>query len=208
MNKITAIFLNFNTEELLTYNVFHIYDYVDEIIVANTGGSAGTVLSRLLKMSKIRLITLPREYLLDRANCGWSCDEAATRNYLTNQASNDWIVHIDTDEFLSIEFLNFIARSNLYHEAYSVERLHFESVNTMISFADKSFVCNFYNRNKGFTWLNYNHNYTHATLVLDEYRDNRGIPVSLRYLHIYKREKRLRINSTEIFNKELQRYHL
>lgn len=86
MSKISACLIVKNEEQLLSRCLESILD-VDEIIVCDTGSIDKTVSVAESCGAKI-------------VHFDWCDDFAAARNYVKNQASNEWIFSIDADEFL------------------------------------------------------------------------------------------------------------
>lgn len=78
-------------------------NYVDEIVVVDTGSTDGTPEIALSYGAKVK-------------HFQWCDDFSAARNYAISQASGDWILMLDADEELVVESNDFLAEVNLQPE--------------------------------------------------------------------------------------------
>jgi len=77
-----------NEEENLKNCISKVADFVDEIIVVDTGSTDNTK-------------TIALEFTDKVYDYNWCNDFAATRNFSISKANNDWILVLDADEYVS-----------------------------------------------------------------------------------------------------------
>jgi glycosyltransferase involved in cell wall biosynthesis len=92
MPEISACLIVKNEEQLLPRCLDSLQG-VDEIVICDTGSSDKT-------------IEVAENYQAKIVHFDWCDDFASARNFAKNQASNDWILSIDADEYLKNNDLN------------------------------------------------------------------------------------------------------
>ena len=123
--KISAVILTHNNERTIANCILSIKHIVDEIIIVDDFSSDET-LNIVSACKKVRLFQ--REL---------SNDFASQRNFGIGHAANDWILHIDSDEYFSVGLQNEIAglcldkdinylvkRKNMNFHGYTIEELN------------------------------------------------------------------------------------
>ena len=88
MIKITACVIVKNEEKCIGRWLESVAGYADEIIVVDTGSTDRTI--ELVKAQRAQLYTFP-----------WTGDFSAAKNYALEQATGNWIVFLDADEYFS-----------------------------------------------------------------------------------------------------------
>jgi len=86
-----------NEEEHINFFLNNIYDWVDELVIIDTGSTDRTLerinhFANYMKAKKIRLDLFK-----------WNDDFSAARNFSIEHASSDWILALDADETISDE---------------------------------------------------------------------------------------------------------
>ncbi len=110
-------------------------DVFSEILVLDTG-STDTTLEILERYSKVKVF-----HQNGIANFG------ETRNFISEKAENDWLLHIDSDEFVSPEFLAELAAISLDPETvYEIPRRMFYRGKSLPAYDDR--IKRLYNRTR------------------------------------------------------------
>ena len=86
--KVSACWIVRNEENTLTNSINSVKAYVDELIVVDTGSTDGTIEIAERLGAKV--------FKLD-----WANDFSAPRNHALEQATGDWIVFLDADEYFA-----------------------------------------------------------------------------------------------------------
>ena len=89
--KITACYIVKNEEKNLSRSIESLKTAVDEIVVVDTGSTDKT-------------IEIAKSYDAKVIETTWNDDFSTPRNLAIENASGDWIVFIDADEFFNSEF--------------------------------------------------------------------------------------------------------
>ncbi|MBN2890744.1 MAG: glycosyltransferase family 2 protein [Bacteroidales bacterium] len=113
MNKISAIIISYNEEKNIERCLESIIDVADEIIVLDSFSTDKT--EEICRKHNVRF----EQHIFD--------GHIEQKNRVMNMASNDYVLSLDADEFLSNELKNSIlkAKENLSFDAYSFNRLNF-----------------------------------------------------------------------------------
>ena len=88
--KISACYIVKDEEKTLARSVESLRDFVDEIIVVDTG-------------SKDRTVKIAKKFGAKIFHKPWNNDFSEVRNYAISRASGDWIIFLDADEFFTDE---------------------------------------------------------------------------------------------------------
>ena len=95
--KLTACYITKNEEKTLACSLDSIREQVDEILVVDTGSTDET-------------IKVARKYGAQVSLFDWQDDFAAARNAALEQASGDWIVFLDADEYFTADTAGHLRR--------------------------------------------------------------------------------------------------
>ena len=98
-----------NEEKNLKRCVDSVYEYVDQVIIVDTG-------------SKDKTVEIAKQYTDDVYHFTWIDDFSAARNYSLEKVWCDWILVLDADECLSQKDIQYI-KNNLVHEPYDAFEL-------------------------------------------------------------------------------------
>ena len=110
--KISACIITFNEEKNIRRCIKSIKPVADEIIVVDSFSKDGT--RRICEEEGVKVI----EHVFE--------GHIQQKNFAVSQASNDFVLSLDADEFLSEELANSIklAKESGTHQAYSMNRLN------------------------------------------------------------------------------------
>ena len=101
-------------------------NFVDEVLLLDTGSTDET-LEVAARFPKVRI--LQQEGI---ENFG------VTRNFLSSQAKNDWLLHVDSDEFLSPEFFQELSELELHSDTvYEISRCMYYRGRPLPGFDDR-----------------------------------------------------------------------
>ncbi len=97
--RLTCCTIVKDEEDKIDFFLNNIYDWVDELILIDTGSKDGT----LEKVNHFVNLTQARKIRLDLFK--WNDDFSAARNFSLGHASSEWILALDADEVISDEGL-------------------------------------------------------------------------------------------------------
>ncbi|MBS3157817.1 tetratricopeptide repeat protein [Candidatus Woesearchaeota archaeon] len=97
--RLTCCTIAKDEEDKIDFFLNNIYDWVDELILIDTGSKDGT----LEKVNHFVNLTQARKIRLDLFK--WNDDFSAARNFSLSHASSEWILVLDADEVISDEGL-------------------------------------------------------------------------------------------------------
>src|SRR3989338_8459085 len=97
--RLTCCTIAKDEEDKIDFFLNNIYDWVDELILIDTGSKDGT----LEKVNHFVNLTQARKIRLDLFK--WNDDFSAARNFSLGHASSEWVLVLDADEVISDEGL-------------------------------------------------------------------------------------------------------
>ncbi len=126
MSSLSVAMIVKNEEQFLEKVIQNVQPVADEIVIADTG-------------STDRTIDIINKYKLRLFHFQWNSDEAQARNFTISKCKSDWILFIDSDEFIDIrdydKIRHLISLKNKYI-AYSVIIRHYLYFNPRFKLKD------------------------------------------------------------------------